>query len=332
MEKKCVALFDGSEDYVNKFLDYCSEKKDLGFEVAGFYRLDDLERYLQTAQVDVLLFSMEDAVEAEKSEEERYEPILAHPRVKEAVYLGERRNSKSRMRHIDKYRSMEAILRNLRKVLFSEEEANALRQAETSKRKKRLFCVYGKAEEETSAHFLLEEARQLAQGAKVLVVDLERFGMLSDLLGSKENNLLSELLFFYKTDRSRIGDALQKVVRYQSVDFLFAPSAYEDLEEIAESEWLSFLHTLSQCGGCDVLLLRMGEAFRNLELFFDAAETVFLLPAAGKSGARQTKRLLRGLSQKGREDLFSKMQVLTRNKEEASGRNEEENPWIWQKN
>ena len=117
MSKALLAVYDSSKDYVDRFLDYIKKKHYLPFESIGFTDTKALESYLVRNKVDLLLYSREEFVEEIESSEPECEQFIRHENVREFAYLGKRRNSKSRVNHINKYQSMKAILEEVRIIL-----------------------------------------------------------------------------------------------------------------------------------------------------------------------------------------------------------------------
>ena len=71
MAKKNVAVYDDSEGYIKRFLEYVTSRRIPWLEVTGFTKTKALKEYLEQNRVDLLLFSLEMAVEEEGDREDR---------------------------------------------------------------------------------------------------------------------------------------------------------------------------------------------------------------------------------------------------------------------
>ena len=117
MGKPVVAVFDSSREYVDRFLGYVKKKRGILFETIGFTDDQSLEEYLSKNRVQILLYSQEEFVDEKESREGQCEKYIGHSNVGTFIYLGKRRNSRSRLKHILKYQSMETILSELNDYL-----------------------------------------------------------------------------------------------------------------------------------------------------------------------------------------------------------------------
>ena len=161
MAGKTVAVYDNSESYIKSFLKYVSRRKESWMEIKGFTETDALEGFLSSRPVDLLLFSMEELVDEKENLESRYEKFISHKNVKEFVYFGERRNSKSRIRHVNKYQSAKKILAEIQEILLPEDEEEEDSEKNAEKQVS-LIGVYDPAQEGASVRAALEIAEELS--------------------------------------------------------------------------------------------------------------------------------------------------------------------------
>lgn len=320
MAGKTVAVYDSSESYIQQFLKYVNRRNERWLEVTGFTDTEALQEFLDKKPLDLLLFSMEELVDEEQDLEERYMPFIGHHNVREFVYFGERRNSKSKIRHINKYQSAKMILEELKEILFPKQEGteNAFPAAEEGAQ---LIGVYDPAGGGTSVSAALELAEELSVQKETLLLDFDRFPMIAWFTGFDSYGSLSDLIYYYKTNPQKLKEGLdEKKRRYHNLDFLTGPEDREDMKEMKEEEWPGFLKELARLGGYDAVVVYMGEAFSDLESFFDHCAQVFVPVHTDEVSTRKLYSFARHLNGRGRQDLFGKIQNLYVPAPEESGK------------
>lgn len=316
MARWSVAVFDDSADYIRRMVEYANSEKEKGFELAGFSDTEALDRYLEGKIVDILLFSMEDLVEKKENREEDYERFLSHPNVREFIYFGERRNSKTTLRHINKYQPAGKILEELGEVLRSKSGEPEIWVPDRKGAKGNLICVYAPAGENGMSLYALQIAELKSVRKRVLFIDLDRFSLIAESAGSGADSSVSELIFYYKTNRGKLGECLrEKRRRINNLDFLSSPEDMEDIGELPEEEWPAFLGALAENGRYEIVVVFTGETFRKPEYLFDAAGRIYLLQTADPMSARKMEMFTDFLSRKGRRDLLERAEKIRVKKE-----------------
>lgn len=302
MGRPVVAVFDNSREYVDRFLGYVKKKRGILFDVIGFTEDQSLEEYLSKNRVQILLYSQEEFVDDAKSKEGQCEKYIGHSQVGQFIYLGKRRNSRSRVKHIVKYQSMENILSELNECLDLRMED----RGEQWKGDIKIIGIYSPAPGPAALPAALRITNGFSAGNSVLYLNLDRF----PLLARKENtnNGLSDLIFFYRTNKEQITQTLKKSKENRNgFDLLCASCDMEDMEEIRSEEWPAFLYELAIRGEYDVLILDMYEAFRNLEEIFTICDEIYILAGDNAYEGGKVEKMKQYLSEKGRSDLFGKM-------------------------
>ena len=331
MQRKTVAVYDGSEGYIKQLMEYFGRKKDLWFDAKGFSKIEALVDYLTHHKVDLLLFSMEDLVDDENDHESKYEKFLTHENVKEYAYFGERRNSKSRIRHISKYQSVEGIIAEIKELLFSEEEQQDMEDSKGTEKPSELVCVYTPAPDPSTELVSLQLAEILASEMRTLLIDLDRYSILAYLTGLKEEDTLSDLIFYFKTNKQKIKSCLeQKRKRYHNIDILSASANAEDIDEIPEEEWTDFIMELARCGGYESVVLYMGEVFRKPELLFSAADVVYVPLPKEDDAIYKASKFMKYLLDSEYPDVLDKIRLMTPTEESMEAELfEGEMEWNW---
>ena len=302
MSRPVVAVYDSSREYVDRFLRYVKKKRGIQFEIIGFTDDQSLEEYLTKNRVQILLYSQEEFVDEKDSREGQCEKYIDHNNIGKFIYLGKRRNSRSRLNHIVKYQSMEKILSDLNEYLDLRTEDNR----EEWKGDIKIIGIYSPAPDSATLPTSLRIASGFAAGNSILYINLDRF----PLLGQKEDcgSGISDLIFFYRTNKEQITETLKRTrERRNGFDLLCTSCDMEDVEELRTEEWQDFLYELAIRGEYDVLILDMYEAFRNLEEIFSICDEIYILTSEGSYANQKTEKMKQFFLEKIRTDLLQKM-------------------------
>ena len=308
MGKAVLAVFDNSREYVDRFLGYVKKKKNLPFEVVAFTDDQILGEYLSRNKVRILLYSQEEMIDEEEAEDTRCEKYIDHPHVGEFLYLGKRRNSRSRLRHINKYQSMETILEELLQIMDLSEEGKSANPVDIPT----VYGIYmitpGIAALKTS----LQIAAGCAAATSLLYIELDRFSLLDQVLPIEKSCSISDLIYFYRINREQMKESLRKTKETRNgFDLLGAPLDLEDLDAITEEEWPDFLQALADCGEYDTVILDMHEAFRDLEMIFSFCSKIYVISDDSGFAKEKMKKMTETLRNKEREDLIRKMTKIS---------------------
>lgn len=303
MKKTVFAVFDSSKDYIEKFLDYIKRKKNTSFEILGFSDRKALSNYVKTNTIDVLLFSQEEEVDDEKNGEESCEIFISHENIKKFVYLGKQRKSKTTVRHIYKYQSMEKIIYELTELTDREE-------SKEEKHFCKLIGVYCLSPNSETFQVSLNIAAKLSMNSSILFLCFDRFSILDSEQTGKSS--ISDLIYYFKNNPKKIKEELNKTVgHYKGFDFLTAPTELSDIDELSFSQWKDFFSTIAKEGNYEWLIIDMYEVFKNLEEIFASCEKVYIPIVKNDYELRKVKMLKEYLNGRERKDLLEKLTVMT---------------------
>lgn len=306
MSKRRVAVYDSSREYIENLISRLKKKDRLSAEITGFTDTAALSSYLEKHSVEILLFSMEEMIDEAASGKESCDDFLNHERVRQFIYFGERRNTKSSVLHINKYQPVEAILKDLETALGKDGEKE-------NKEEIGLYAVYSPAEGKSCIRMSLGIARELSRKAAALLIDMERFSLLEDITGAKGAAGISPLIYFLKTDKNRISGYIKKtVLRYEDTDIICAPEYMEDINELPEEEWPAFLKLMGTEGGYEKIVLNMGAAFRNITQIFEACEKIYIPEPQNAEENAKLKKLKSFIKKHGSSDIAEKMYIAKR--------------------
>ena len=302
MKKMVLAVFDDNREYIYKFSDYIKRKKKLPFETLGFSDREALWNYVESNKIDVLLFSQEEFTENEKTEEDPFVKFLSHKNVKKFVYLGKQKKTKSAFTSMNKYQSMETLIKEIMEIMEFH-ELDEFPQACP------LIGIYSVVPGEEAFQASLRIGSNLALDHSILYITFDRFSILdSDQTGKFS---LSDLIYFYKTNPKKIKEELKNTVgHYRGFDFLTTPSEQCDIDELNFAEWKDFFSQLLIDGNYEQIVVDLQEAFKNLEEIFSYCERVYV-PIEGNTYALKKAKMLQDyFSGRGRQDLVEKLVMM----------------------
>jgi len=151
---------------------------------------------------------------------------------------------------------------------------------------------------------LLLSAQQ-ALRCNLLYINLDRFSLI-------ENCSISDLIYFYKTNKEKLGETLIKTrVTINGFDILSSPFDQDDIDEIRINEWPDFLSEIARVGEYDVIVLDMYESFRNLEEAFDMCRQVYVITDESDESSAKLEKLKEFFRARKRNDLINRISKIS---------------------
>ena len=271
MAKSTLAVYDSCPSYIERLLSYANSKKNLAFDIVGFTDFEALNDYLKRSEKTVLLISLND----DEKNIEQVRMVLTTNSNLFVIFLGEqhladRINSEipgglSKMACINKYQSAANIVAEISAQL---EDFNIRPDGRISNL--HVAGIYSPVDKVSHVKLAPVIMKRLVKSEnsernKVLYINLEPFSGANKWLDYPKNTGMSDVIYFYKTNRRRLAETLGGVKgSYCGMDVLTAPVNPDDLEELSEEEWLDFLATLSVTGGYQYILIDMAAIHSKL--------------------------------------------------------------------
>lgn len=277
MAKKLLALFDKDLDYVNRFMAFVKGRRNLPFKIAGFSKIDALFEFVDRNRVDILLFSEDSGMEYLKE-------LKKISGIGETIILGEKRDAESHQKYINKYQSAEMIIEEILDSL----QLEGIEKTDSENGDLEIITVYSPACDLRKQIFSLCIANAAAKNKSVLYINLERFSGLKYLIDTSKDISMSDIIYYYKTNTSKIREGLSSsALAVGNFDCLTAPLDMEDLEIIGDDNWKCFLNTVASLGGYDCVIVDLDEAVKKINAFFDFCERIYVPTISGLMAERR---------------------------------------------
>ena len=302
MAKKILAVYDSDLDYVNRFVSYLKDKRNLPFKAIGFSKKDALENFLVRNSIDILLIS-ENCLERKEDQKESF---FDSRQISETIFLGDPLALENEEHKINKYQSMENIILELVKECRIEDVTNLETQSLSGVD---VFLVYSPASDFRKQGFSLSLADALSQDKSVLYINLERFSGLKKAF-KEPSKTISDVIYFYKTSINQFGQELRNsVIKKRNFEILLGPDDMEDIDLIADEELSRFLALLSKTGGYDVIVIDMDEAFKKITDVFEISKAIFVPVSKGAISEFKIEEFKEHLELREKEDIKEKMVI-----------------------
>ncbi len=302
MVRTHLAVYDESQSYVDRFINYSKKRLGMKDKIIGFTDTQALINYLQSNKIKILLISEEEWVKKKEDPEKINEKIIETQNVEKLIYLGERKNSKSKLLHINKYQSMNKILNEVEELIDAKE------QKESFDSGVEIFGIYAPSSNDKVKGFACSICENLAQTKKVLYINLERFSGINTKLGIAKDSSISNLIYFYKTNPKKLREGLEDLkIKTNGFDILTAPLDMADIDEIELEEWKSFMNEIAIAGTYQAIVLDMHEAFNNLEPIFSMCKKVYMPLTGGKDEKEKVYEFKEYFEIRNRVDLLKKI-------------------------
>ena len=292
MAKLFLAVYSSSHVYLERFVSFASEQKEMGFQLQGFTDLSLLEEYLQKRAADALLLVLdEDSKEVFRS---HHELIILMNRLEIAVILMGRQSDfagweaffreegyEDRIRYINRYQSAMEILRYVRQF-FPEEQTKL--SPEEDRSLPWLAGMYSPVDKICHP----QAAASIMKGKRrVLYINLEQFSGIGEepedwsneenwenqnhepvgtteeyrrdeVLRKEDDCTISDVIYCYKQTPGKLKEVLNRIKGQRfGMDILSAPEDLADLEELSEGEWPEFLRAVAKAGDYHFIFLDM---------------------------------------------------------------------------
>lgn len=302
MSRFILAVCDDSPGYVNRFLASLKNTGSLPFEAIGFTSPSALGEYVSGAVVNILLLSRSFGNRTEETELTR---IIRHENIKKVVYLGEQQESSDNGDCIYRYQPLHCIVSDICEIW--QQYAGTAAAADTHTE---IYGVYSLGSVNERIGLVLDTARALSREGNILCMETERFSGLTLREEDMPAGNLSDILYLYKTNPSRMRAAIPGAVRQiAGADVIAGTNAAEDLDELDPSAREDFLGLLACEGGYDALVIGISDSLHCLEHILELCKTIYFPQPAepDRLTSMRLKEFDLYFARKGRDDILEKL-------------------------
>lgn len=248
MDVKIFAICDTEKRYAVKLMEAFCEKKNFGFQIHAFSKVQELTLFAQQTQIEVLLISGKIMSE-----------VISRLDIGKIILLsdGEVYEDFSDYESIYKYQSAEHIMKEI--LCYYAEYARPVTGMHYGKQEFEVYGVYspiGRCGKSALARGL---AAAYGKSKKTLLLDLQSFSALSEQLGDEELWDLADMIYFLRQGKKTFLYKLGSIVRSKGAfDYILPMKTPADLRSVTLAEWTELLEKLASDSDYRVVVIDFG--------------------------------------------------------------------------
>lgn len=289
MRKKQIAVCDREPAYTLRFAEYANRRRDALFLVHGFGSFEELEAYLGTHTVDVLLLAASFAERLPRAPRAGQVILLV-----EKDYLGEKDllgekdylGGKNCLEKRDclgeaqgypvilKLQSAKAILRQTLD-LYAQTAPAGLGLALKPGKMKRIG-IYSPVGRTGKTSFALALGQRLTLRKKTLYLNLEEYSGFETLYPYGDGWTLSELMYFLKQGKNAFACKLESMIQeIGGLDYIPPLKSPVELRHVSLENWECLLEALEKESRYQLVILDLGGAVNGLYELLESCDVIY---------------------------------------------------------
>lgn len=248
MDVKIFAICDTEKRYAVKLMEAFGEKKNLGFQIHAFSKVEELKQFATQTQIEVLLISGKIMSEA-----------ISRLNIGKIILLsdGEIYEEFSDYERIYKYQSAEHIMKEV--LCYYAEYARPVTGIYCRKQEFEVYGVYspvGRCGKSALAESLAES---FGKKKKTLLLDLQSFSALKEQLSDEELWDLADIIYFLRQGKKTFLYKLGSIVQSKKTfDYILPMKTPADLRSVTLAEWTELLEKLASDSDYRVVIIDFG--------------------------------------------------------------------------
>lgn len=266
MGKPIMAICDGQAAYTNRLVALFQEKKELPFEIYGFTKKENLQKFCDEKKIALLIIS-----------EPEYREELQEKAIDRILVLQEGTGSLPEgVAAVNKFQPAGMLYREIMRVYG--EGDRVVPFSETRKKTAQLIGVYSPLHCCMQTTFALAAGEILAKKKKTLYLNFECFSGFETLLGRRFDGNLTDVLYYYGCAREKLSYRLESIVQKMGELYFIPPAAsYEDFQDMREEEWIAVITGIAQAGGYEAIVLDLTEQVRGVYGLLAVCDRIYTL-------------------------------------------------------
>lgn len=282
-----LGILDSNVFYIKRLIEYFSSHYAEEVEIFAFSNSDKLADHLSQAKLDVIL-----------SDEELLPEDFSISRSTVLAYLSDSMDIKTirDLPAVCKYQKAEQLYRDVLNLYAELDRRTSYRMSDHVCPVLLFMGVSGGAGTTTVAAACALNLTNI--GFKVLYLNLEDNGVISDIFSDEGQMTLSDVLYSIKSNHQNLALKLESMVRKdRSGVFFYEPFAVTlDANEMTDSDLKELLTSITQYGLFDFIIVDTGAAIsRKRDLLIQFASRVFLVGEGSAVSNKKLRRILQEL-------------------------------------
>lgn len=258
-----LAVCDKDAEYAQRLMEYISKKSTHLFRTMAFSDEKCLCEYARDKRIELLLIS-----------ENMNAGRLSELNIGRKITIKEEA-SVSKYMEVYKYQSADKLVREA--MSFYDAENNYLNNVFDKRRDKYVIGIFSPVGGTRKTSFALTLGQLLSKNNAVLYINLEGFSGLSDMLGTRFESGLSDLLYYSKQKNINIGARLSEfTISMQNLDILPPAEFPEDIKYIKPVFWSELFSKILNETKYDHLIIEVGAEVSDICSLISFCDRVFV--------------------------------------------------------
>ena len=275
MKKRLIAVCDSDKKYLERLQENLESNRGFPFSVDTYTDTEKLNENLKEREYELILAAGE-AFEKLKDKGTASLVLLKEPG----------RESFSG-KTVKKYQSADGIRRE---ILGLCADSDSIAEVTSEERKTTVIGVYSPAGRDLQTAFSLLTGQLLAKKKRVLYLNMEPFSGFKEMLDSKTDRDLTDLIYYLLSGRDKLKYKLESLVgNVGGLDYVSPAFSFVDLTQVSKENWLLLINTLVSCGNYDYLILDLSEIVQGLLNILAMCDVIYTISSRDEIGKAKIK-------------------------------------------
>lgn len=295
MSRQKIGYYDSDEKYARRLSGYLSKRKGFPFSMRLFTEKERFLDYIGREKPSYILVSESDM-----------QIIPSSYLGKRLILTEDERASPGAC--IFKYQKGERIAKLLMLAFYEgkQEDIDTFYFGG-----KHIIGIYSPVRRCGKSQFSMALAQAYGEDGPTLLMCIDGSCGLPEEQIDMEKDTLSDLIFCYAQMKERLPERLLKASkRLGKFDFIYPADNLEDLYQLSEEDWKSFINMIIVCGGYDTVILDLGQPIKGIFDILDCCNTVYMPILGDYISQKKISLLQRKMEMLGLEELFFRMEMI----------------------
>lgn len=280
-----VGVIGSSPGYSRRLADAMNARRDVGHIAVAFKNTEELETFLQSKKLSVLL-----------SDNEEHSEFLKDSGVF-CLLTSEPDTEPQDTEHqsIFKFQSASAIIKSV-----------ILLNPENKKQINHVFTVFSPANNAAAYEYSCTLAKKLAMEGKTLFLSWELFGGMGREEEVDCKKTISDLLFVARKNEKGMKNLLTGLPSKDGYDYFCGTEYYADLWQYSPEEMAVLMTLCRKYGLYENIVFCCGFMSEGTEALMEASDEIYLVSCSGEETGKRTAEFLRQMKYAGKQTILSK--------------------------
>lgn len=298
-----IAIYEKEEDYGRRLIDYIKVKHK-NIKAHMFTNLESLKEYIESHIIDFILLG--ERVELEK-EGIYYTGQVCYLTSERKEVTMEATEKDITYPIIFKYQSADKIIKEAMSCLALKKETILTKPSTDIK----FIAVYSMDCKNQQSITSYQIAREYSKTQKVLYISLQGNSPLTELLSLKNENHLSQVIYYIKQKHPQLKEKIQAFLYYLDELPILQGIFFEpDIYEITEEDIKLWISQMSMWMEYEIILFCVGSLTKGMLTLLTCSDEIIFVQGKGEAEKKQWERFYRQLIFAGYEELTRRTRVI----------------------